>query len=84
MNARRIEYEMDDDEFQDYLDDLYGGIDVCGKKYYAGFVWRKIDPVSFRLAKMYYEDDEDKWACGVCNKEYDTEREAESCCKDAS
>ena len=45
------EIEAHDDEFVEYLDDLYGQIEVCGYMYYAGELFKNVDPVAFQCEK---------------------------------
>jgi len=35
-------------EFEDYLTKRYGYVDICGKKYPAGWVFRTIEPLTFK------------------------------------
>jgi len=38
---------MDEQDYEDYLNEAYGDIDVCGMSYPAGQVLREIDPTAF-------------------------------------
>lgn len=51
------EVSVDDSEFVQYLNDIYGQVDVCGYKYDAGSVLEDTDPVAFRCGKSNYESD---------------------------
>jgi len=88
MNAERKETELDEKEYEDVLNELYGDVEVCGMTYSAGCALRELDPTAFRCGKVDYEDQLDKdnplWLCGECGDEYDDEDEAEECCKDES
>jgi hypothetical protein len=39
----------------------------------------ELDPIAFNVAMS---DLPDTWICDSCDSEYDTEEEAEECCKD--
>ena len=49
--------EKTDKEFEEYLTEIYGEVNICGLKYNAGWALRQIDPVAFRVAKGDCEDD---------------------------
>ena len=81
MEAKCIEYEIDDDEFRDYLDGIFGDVDVCGFTYGPGYALQELDPTAFRCAKLDYESEHgNMWQCSKCDEVYDTEAEAEDCC----
>lgn len=48
--------ELTLDGFEEYLNDLYGEIKVCGQTYSAGTLFRAIDPAAFEYEKGIYED----------------------------
>lgn len=82
MNVKRIEYEMSDDEYQEFLTEIYGQVDVCGYKYNAGYVLKELDPTAFRCGKSDEESmRDDTFECGVCGTVFNDEDEAEECCK---
>lgn len=83
MRVIEIEHEVDDEEYEEFLNELYGDIDVCGLPYPAGHVLHEIDPIAFRCGKVEYESEQSsRWKCGNCGTEYDDEDEAEDCCKE--
>ena len=51
MNEREQE-----ESFDDFLDDCYGEIDVCGLKYYASRALRLIDKTAYRQGFLDYID----------------------------
>lgn len=81
MNAKRK--EISEDQFEDYLNDCYGMVDVCGLEHDAGSLLRQIDPIAFRTALNDYEGsgDNDIWICCGCGQKYDKEEDAEECCR---
>jgi ribosomal protein S27AE len=82
MKVERIEYEMTDEEYQDFLTGVFGEIDVCGFKYDAGYVLKELDPTAFRCGKVDEESEHgDTFKCGECGEIYDDEDDAEACCK---
>lgn len=54
------EIDVDDEDFDDWIDDLEGPITVCGMQYCASRVLKEIDSVAYRCAKVDYEDGLDK------------------------
>ena len=75
--ANQIE-KYTDDEFEDYLNEIYGEVTIAGIKIDAGRILREMDPIAFDCAKN--ERDEFVWECEDCGEVYDTEEEAEECC----
>ena len=82
MNPIEIEPELDEDEVIDQLDGIYGEVEICGMKYSSGKALLELDPIAFHQSKLDLEDGmEHKWECGNCGEQYDTENEADDCCK---
>jgi hypothetical protein len=82
VNVKRIEYEMTDEEYQDFLTSAFGEVDVCGFKYDAGYVLKELDPTAFQCGKADEESEHgDTFKCGECGEVFDDEDEAEECCK---
>ena len=73
------EIEMDENEYEEYLNESYGEVEVCGCSYPAGRVLREIDPIAFRWG-LY--DEPTRYKCDHCDTEYETEEEAEDCEKE--
>ena len=44
-----------EEEYEDMLDDVYGEIDVCGMKWPASLVFKRVDPIAFRVGLSDYE-----------------------------
>lgn len=82
MNPIEIEPELDEDEAIDQLDEIYGGVEICGIPFSSGQALLELDPIIFHQFKLDIEDAmEHRWECGNCGERYDTEDEAEDCCK---
>jgi hypothetical protein len=77
MNARLV--ELDEEEYEDVINDCYGDIDVCGIFYPAGQVLKELDPIRFRVGMS---EEPEKWQCAECGETYDSEEEGEDCCKE--
>jgi len=76
-----IEAEVTEEEFEEYLNELFEEVSICGQMRQQGSILREVDPTAFRCEKNGYEDSLDnKWKCAVCDTEYDDEEEAEHCC----
>lgn len=58
LKEREEELENNDneEEYDDMLDDVYGEIDVCGYKYYAGRLLQEIDPVAYNCGHSDYNN----------------------------
>ena len=46
-------------EFADYLDEIYGDIDVCGLSYPASRVLADVDPIAYRTAFSDWENEQE-------------------------
>lgn len=71
------EKEIDEKEFEDYLNDVYGDVNICGLKYPAGRALKQVDPIAFNVA---HADHPSNYECGKCLIEHDDEDDAEQCC----
>lgn len=45
-----------EDEYREFLTDLYGMVSVCGYEYEAGAVLADVDPVAFRCGMLDWVD----------------------------
>ena len=45
------------DEYQDFLDEVYEEVNICGNTYSAGHALQQLDPVAFRCGKADYESE---------------------------
>lgn len=54
-DVRNGEVDMTDEEYVDYLDEVYGEVEVCGQPFGSGDLLRDADPVAFRCGKSDYE-----------------------------
>jgi len=50
---------FDEQEFADYLDEIYGDVEIAGLEYGTGRALYYVDPIAFRVAMSEMEDDED-------------------------
>lgn len=71
-----VEHEYTDDEWIEYLDEIYPEVNVCGYYYSSGYLLKLIDPIAFDIGKS----DAMRWECSECGKVYDEEDNAENCC----
>lgn len=78
MNIQEI--EKSEKEFEEYLDEIYGDVEICGMKFSSGRALKELDPIAFRCAMS---DEPFHYRCGECNKEYEEDEleEAEECCR---
>lgn len=54
-NCQKIYEEQ---EYMEFLDDVYEEVDVCGYKYEAGRLLQSIDPIAFRCGMFEWLDNE--------------------------
>ena len=54
--AQYITDNMDEEEYENMLDECYGEIDVCGYSYSASYALRELDPTAYRCGMADYYD----------------------------
>jgi len=79
MNAKV--YDPSEERFDDYLDSVYGPVNVCGYTYVAFQVLKEVDPTAYDADYSEYCTDNQVYICGECGEEYDNEDDAEDCCQ---
>ena len=47
--------EVGEAEYDNMLDDCYGEIEVCGLKYWASTLLKRVDPIAYRCGLSDYE-----------------------------
>lgn len=57
FDVRDGEVSLSDSEYVDYLDEIYGDVQVCGMTYSAGSTLEAMDPCAFRCGKSDYESE---------------------------
>ena len=58
-----FEYSLTEAEFDDYLDECYDEVNICGMTYSASNALKNCDPVAYRCAKSDYESNFDLDDC---------------------
>lgn len=68
-------------DFIEYLNDVYGIIEICGMSMHAGEALYVTYPETFRAKYNEHCDNMNiVWVCSECGEEYTTEDEADACC----
>lgn len=49
---------MDEKDYEDYLNEVYGDVDICGLFYPAGSALRDVDPAAFDIGYADWEAEE--------------------------
>jgi len=50
---------MNEEQFKEYLDEVYGDIDICGMSYPASQVLQDVDPTAFDVMFADYTSEEE-------------------------
>ena len=58
-----FEYSSTDGEFDEYLDERYAEVTICGMTYSASRILKECDPTAYRCVKSDYESDFDLDDC---------------------
>ena len=74
-----IEIEKDEKEFEEYLNEIYGDVEICGMYFEQGTALKELDPTAFYV---FLSDEPTQWECSYCFSVFDSEEEAEECCGD--
>lgn len=77
MKAKQI--ELTEEQYEQMITDIYGTFKIGCCEFDAGRILKELDPIAFNVGMS---DEPEKWECGECNKEYETEEDAEECCKE--
>ena len=48
--------EYAEDNFDNFIDEMYGEIEICGLSYYASNALKRVDEVAYRCGICDYED----------------------------
>lgn len=51
------DWECDEEEYDDYLDEIYAEVDVAGCTYLVSRILKEIDEVRYEMGKGEYEDE---------------------------
>ena len=83
MNAKLVETEITEDNYEEELNEIYGQVYICGFRFYAGTALRELDPVAFDCGHAdYISELPEKWECSECGEQYEDEEAAKECCQD--
>ena len=58
-----FEYSLTEAEFDEYLDESYDEVNICGMTYSASHVLKECDPIAYRCTKSEYEGNFDLDDC---------------------
>ena len=59
IEIRNFSYESTDDEYDSYLDECYGDVDICGSTYTASYALKNLDPTAYRCGKSDFDSEKD-------------------------
>ena len=54
----KTDYEKEEElrmQFEDYLNDSYGTIEICGQVFFASDILKECDPIAFRVYQSDFE-----------------------------
>ena len=58
-----FEYSCTEREYNDFLDQIYGEVNICGITYSASRALKNLDPIAYRCSKSDYESNFDLENC---------------------
>ena len=62
-NIETFEYSCTDEEYNEYLDNIFDEVEVCGMTYNVSYALKELDPIAYRCGKSEYEADFDLENC---------------------
>lgn len=57
FNVVNGQVDISNDEYMEFLDEIYGDVTICGMNYSAGAALEALDPVAFRCGLGDYESE---------------------------
>ena len=54
-----FEYSISESEYNDFLDQSYDEVNICGLTYSASYALKKLDPIAYNCSKSDYESNFD-------------------------
>ena len=80
-DAKEIEQEVSEDEFDDFIDECEEVITIFGMKFNPSRILKELDPIAYRCSKSDYESTLDtQYECPICGQVHDFEDDALDCC----
>lgn len=62
-----FEYSCTESEYDEFLDDAYGDVEICGMSYNSSCALKKLDPIAYRCGKSDFESNYDLDDCEEYN-----------------
>ena len=66
-NIETFEYSCSDDEYDEFLDEVYGDVEICGMNYSSSQALKELDPIAYNCGKGDYESNYDLDYCEEYN-----------------
>ena len=63
----RFEYTCTDEDYDNFLDDVYGDVQVCSMEYSTSQALKLLDPIAYRCGKSDFESNYDLDDCEEYN-----------------
>ena len=63
QEVNSFEYECSESEYDEYLDEVYGDVEVSSFTYSTSEALKKLDPIAYRCGKSDYESEYDLSNC---------------------
>jgi len=57
-NKNWVPYHILEDKYEEYLNECYSPVKICGYEYEQGSAWRELDPIGFRCGLYDWLDNE--------------------------
>lgn len=54
-----FEYETSESEYDEFLDECYGDVEICGSTYSTSHALKELNPTAYRCGKVDYDDNYD-------------------------
>lgn len=69
-------------EYDQYLDDCYGDIEVAGQRFSTSYALKELDPTAYDIGYGDWVDElPTQWSCPICGCLHDDDADAKWCCQ---
>jgi DnaJ-class molecular chaperone len=59
----KVPHEWTEEEYEEYLNECFGDVDICGMKYPSGYALRQLDEIAFNCGMSEQEGEDDCEEC---------------------
>ena len=79
-----VDPEQYEEQYENFIDDIYGEVDVAGYRYDTSYVLKELDDIAYRCGLLDYVGLrlEEGYECPYCSTIYKNFDDAKYCCQE--